>query len=69
MDREYAISFTDKDGILDELNLHAAVLQEAKYKAMYYIKNGFKQVTIKLYDNGNLQHQWDYKDGKWIQYE
>lgn len=68
MDREYAICFK-MNGVLDEINLHSAVLQQAKSNASYYIKNGATDVTIKLYEEGDLVHQWDWKDGKWVQYE
>ncbi len=70
-DREHARSYYDKKGVLVEVRLNAAVLQEAKAKALSYIKNGIakKQVTIKLYEDGDIVHQWDCKNSKWVQFE
>lgn len=70
MDREYCICYKGKNG-MDEIGLNAAVLQEAKNKAMWYIKNkvALEDITIKLYEDGDLKHQFDYKDNKWVQYE
>lgn len=68
MDREYAISFEAGSG-LDEVNSGCSTLAGAKKVGRGYFKDGASNVTIKFYEDGDLRHQWDLKDGKWIQYE
>lgn len=70
MDREYAVCFYGKNG-LDELDTGAKNLTAAKRVAMEYYKNGASKITVKMYDEGDLRHQWDLSDDgkKWTQYE
>jgi hypothetical protein len=68
MDKEYAISFVGPNG-LDEVNSGEKTLTGAKKIGRRYSKGGAKEVTIKLYEEGDLRHQWDYKEGTWYQYE
>ncbi len=68
MDKEYAISFVGPHG-LDEVNSGELTLTGAKRVARIYEDDGAKQITIKLYEEGDIKHQWDLKEGTWYQYE
>lgn len=69
MDREYAICYRTAQSGLAETNSGETTLRGAQKVARGMAKDGCYDITIKLYDDGDLQHQWDLKDGKFTQYE
>lgn len=69
MDEEYAISYYDRKGVLHEVGMGVFTLNEAQKEAKWYIRNGASEVVIKYYADGDLKHQWDYKNGNWVRYE
>jgi hypothetical protein len=66
-DKEYAVAFEGPNG-LDEIGV-GRVKRDAEKWARDYERQGYKNITIKLYGDGDLQHQWDLVDGKFTQYE
>lgn len=57
-------------GGYQEIGLKAQTLPGAKKETEDWIKNkGALDVTIKLYFEGDISHQWDFKSNKWVQYE
>lgn len=63
---EYALYADD----FIEMDLMVQNLQQAKSAAIFWIKSEkLKNATIKVYDDIDLRHQYDYKNGKWVQYE
>ncbi len=70
MDKEYTLCFESEVHGLQELTSGKGKAQAMK-DAMFYIKRGATNMTIKLYEEGDIRHQWDYKPASktWMQYE
>lgn len=67
MDKEYAIDFFGKND-REELGV-GRIKSEAVSQAKYYLRKGATEMILKLYQDGDLLHQWDWRGGKWCQYE
>jgi hypothetical protein len=66
-DRTYAVCFKGPNG-LDEQDIGTTKRAAEKF-ARERAKEGCTDITVKLYGDGDLQHQWDLVDGKFKQYE
>lgn len=67
-DEAWCVCFKGPNG-LDEIDLPATSLREAKFVAEKWMEKDWKDITIKFYKDGDLAHQWDYKNKAWVQYE
>jgi hypothetical protein len=66
-DRTYAIAYRGPSG-LDEMDVGTRKAMAFKW-ARDHAREGHTDITVKLYGDGDLQHQWDLIDGKFVQYE
>lgn len=64
----WCVSFKGPNG-LDEHDLPATTLAQAKEVVGRWLELSWREVTIKQFRDGDLVHQWDLKGKRWVQYE
>lgn len=68
-DKEYAITYFDKDGGFHEIVANEQTRTGAKAQGEELEQKGATKVTVKLFEDGDLRHQWDLTAAGWVQYE